>query len=64
MSTNTEANNTEQSHLHCPYCDRKFFTAATVVDMNFKCDKCHRRYLINLNESSINIKLIGKPDKD
>lgn len=61
MANYTEAKKIDQTHLHCPYCDKKFFTAASIFDMNYKCDKCHRRYLINVDDGSVSIKLISKP---
>lgn len=57
---NTEADKSEQTHIHCPYCDKKFFTATAVVNMHYKCDKCHRRYLINVKNGSISVNLINK----
>lgn len=58
----TESNKSEQSQLHCPFCDKKFFTAALVVDLIVKCDKCHRRYKVNITSGHLSIELISKPN--
>lgn len=63
MSTNIEADKSEQIHIHCPHCDKKFFTAVTVVDLYYKCDKCHRRYLINIKGGSISVELINNSNE-
>lgn len=51
-----------QSHVHCPYCDTLIFSAIEVIDMNYKCVKCHRRYLINVKDGSVSIVLTRKPE--
>lgn len=51
----------EQYHAHCPNCDSKFFTATEVVDLNYKCTKCHRHYLINIKDGSVSIFLTYIP---
>lgn len=61
---NTDSGKSEESHIHCPYCDKKFFTATVIVDMNFKCEKCHRRYLINVQDGNVYIKLVSKPKEN
>ena len=43
---NTEEREINKSYVHCPHCDKKWFTTVSAVDLNYKCDKCHRRYLI------------------
>lgn len=53
----------EQYHVHCPYCDTQLFSASEVADLNYKCIKCHRRYLINIKDGSVSIVLTYKPQK-
>lgn len=48
-----------QCNMHCPHCSKKWFTATRVVDLNFKCFNCYRRYLINLDESRLSFKFIN-----
>lgn len=55
---NTEEN-VKQNNVHCPHCSKKWFSAMEVVDLNFKCFNCHRRYLINLDEKSLSVKLVS-----
>lgn len=57
----TEANNTEKSHIRCPRCDKEIFQAVAMTECIVKCNKCHRRYLINVQDESISIKLLSKP---
>lgn len=48
-------------HVHCPNCDTKIFSATEVVDLNYKCIKCHRHYLINIKDGSVSIELTYIP---
>ncbi len=57
----TEATNLEKSHIRCPKCDKEFFQAVAMIECLVKCDKCHRRYLINVQEGSVFIQLLSKP---
>ena len=57
----TEVNYTEKSHIRCPRCDKEIFQAVAIIECIVKCDKCHRRYLINVQEGSVIIKLLSKP---
>ena len=50
----------EKSYIHCPKCDKMLIYAAVIIDGVIKCDKCHRRYLINVQDGSVSIKLISK----
>lgn len=50
-----------KSYIHCPRCDKMLFQAVMVRDEIIKCDKCHRRYLISIQESDITIHLLNKP---
>ena len=54
---NTEEN---KSYIHCPKCDKLLIHAAVIIDGVIKCDKCHRRYLLNIQDGSVTIKLISK----
>lgn len=56
----TEANK-PKSHIRCLRCDRELFQAISAEELILKCDKCHRRYLINLKDGSVSIKLLSKP---
>lgn len=60
----TEANNVEKSHIRCPRCDKELFQAISVDELIIKCDKCHRRYLINVRDGSATIKLLSKPKEE
>ena len=57
---NTEERETNKNYVHCPHCDKKWFTVVSAVDLNFKCDKCHRQYLINMDDSQGVIKARDK----
>lgn len=61
---NTEERETNKNYVHCPHCDKKWFTVVSAVDLNYKCDKCHRRYLINIDEDEVSIKRINKQEED
>ncbi len=50
----------DKSYIHCPKCDKLLIHAAVIVDGVIKCDKCHRRYLLNIQDGSVTIKLISK----
>lgn len=54
---NTEEN---KSYIHCPKCDKMLIQAATIVEGTIKCDKCHRRYLLSVQEGSVFITLLSK----
>lgn len=58
-----EIRNTEEnkSYIRCPQCDKMLFQAIVIVDCIIKCEKCHRRYLVNVQDGSVSIKLISKP---
>lgn len=56
----TEANK-PKSHIRCLRCDRELFQAISAEELILKCDKCYRRYLINLKDGSVSIKLLSKP---
>ncbi len=58
---NAEANILEKSHIRCPRCDKEIFQAVAMTECIVKCDKCHRRYLINVQDGSVFIKLLSKP---
>lgn len=58
---NNEANNTEKSHIRCPRCDKEIFQAVAMTECIVKCNKCHRRYLINAQDGSVSIILLRKP---
>lgn len=60
----TETNNTEKSHVRCPRCDKEIFQAVAMTECVVKCDKCHRRYLINVQDGSVSIKLLSKPKEE
>lgn len=60
-SRSTEANSIEKSHIRCPKCDKEFFQAVAMTECLVKCDKCHRRYLINVCDGSISVQLLSKP---
>ena len=57
-----KAKNTDEykSYVRCPRCDKMLFQAVAVVDTIIKCDKCHRRYLLNVNEQFVSIRLLSK----
>ena len=57
-----KAKNTDEykSYVRCPRCDKMLFQAVAVVDTVIKCDKCHRRYLLNVNEQFVSIRLLSK----
>ncbi len=63
-STEANVNSSEKSHIRCPKCDTKMFQAVAVVDMIYKCKQCYRRYLINVQDGSVSIKLLNKPKGD
>ena len=50
-----------KSHVRCLRCDKELFQAISAEELILKCDKCHRRYLINLKDGSVSIKLLSKP---
>lgn len=50
-----------KSHIRCPRCDKELFQAISAEELILKCEKCHRRYLINLKDGSVSIKLLSKP---
>ncbi len=52
----------EQYIIRCPVCDRVLMKAVVVIEGIIKCEKCHRRYLINIKDDSVIIKLISKPN--
>lgn len=56
--SNTEGN---KSYVHCPKCDKLLIYAAVIINGVIKCDKCHRRYLLNVKENNVSIELISKP---
>lgn len=41
-----------KSHIRCLRCDKELFQAITAEELILKCDKCHRRYLINLKDGN------------
>lgn len=59
---NTEEREINKSYVHCPHCDKKWFTTVSAFDLNYKCDKCHRRYL-DEDEVSINESANGKKNR-
>ncbi len=61
MSDNKEVNNLEQCTIRCLVCDRVMMKAVVVIDGIIKCEKCHRRYLLNVNNGNVSIKLISQP---
>ncbi len=61
MLDNKDANNLEQCTIRCPVCDRVLMKAVVVIDGFIKCEKCHRRYLFNVNNGNVSIKLISQP---
>ena len=63
-SRSTEASNLEKSHIRCPRCDKELFQAVAMKECLVKCDKCHRRYLINVQDGSVSIKLLSKPKEE
>lgn len=54
--------NTEEikNYVHCPRCDKILIQATIIIDGVIKCEKCHRRYLINIRDDSIVISLLSK----
>lgn len=54
----TEGNG-KQCFVHCPGCDSGLFSATEVVDLHYKCKRCHRHYLINIKNGSVSIVLIS-----
>lgn len=61
---NKGANTSKKSDVHCPHCSRRWFTAVEVVGLDYKCFKCHRRYLINLDENNLSVKLLSLSEKE
>lgn len=61
-----DVRNTEESksYIHCPKCDKMLIYAAVIIDGVIKCDKCHRRYLLNIQDGSVSIKLLSKGKED
>ena len=53
--------NQSKSHIRCPRCDKELFQAISAEELILKCEKCHRRYLINMKDGSVSIKLLSKP---
>ena len=61
---NTEEHDINKSYIHCPRCDKMLFQAVMVKDEIIKCDKCHRRYLINIQEGNISIQILNKSKEE
>lgn len=61
MSDNKEVNNLEQCTIRCPVCDRVLMKAVVVKGGIIKCEKCHRRYLFNVNKGNVSIQIISQP---
>lgn len=53
--------NKPKSHIRCLRCDKELFQAISADELIIKCEKCHRRYLINVKDGSASIKLLSKP---
>lgn len=56
----TEANVKEKSYVTCPQCNKVLIQAFIIKEGIIKCDKCHRRYIINVDDGSVFIKLLNK----
>ena len=52
-------NTPEKNNVHCPNCSKRWFTAVEIVDLDYKCFNCHRRYLINLYDNNLSVKLLS-----
>lgn len=61
---NTVVSSNEKSYVTCPQCNKVLIQAFTIIEGIIKCDKCHRRYLINVDDGSLFIKLLNKPKNE
>lgn len=54
----------DKSFVTCPNCNKVLIQALVITDGIIKCDKCHRRYLINVGNGNLTIKRLSKPNDD
>lgn len=57
---NLIATEDHKGYVHCPKCDKMLIQAAVLIDGIIKCDKCHRRYALSIQECNVSIKHISK----
>ena len=50
-----------KTQIRCPRCDRVLMQAAVVINGVIKCEHCHRKYAINVNDGGLSIILISQP---
>lgn len=58
---NREDTEVKECYIHCLNCDKLLMQVVATDSCKIKCWNCHRKYLIDVKDGSVSMKLISKP---